>query len=137
MKPIPLIPADLEIPFVEGRLPAGFPSSADDFEQRPLDLHELLVEHPAATFFVRVDGDSMIDAKIESGDILIVDRALTPKSGKVVVALVDGAFTVKQLVQREGGTFLYAANPRFAPIEVTDDEHFLVWGVVTYVIHKA
>lgn len=136
MKPIPLIPGDLEIPFIEGTLAAGFPSSADDFEERPLDLHELLVEHPAATFFVRVEGDSMIDAKIESGDILIVDRSKTAGNGKVIVALVDGAFTVKRLVQEGKKTLLMAANTRYKPIDVTDDEDFLVWGVVTYVIHR-
>ena len=136
MKPIPLIPGDLEIPFIEGNLAAGFPSSASDFEERPLDLHELLVEHPAATFFVRVEGDSMIDAKIESGDILIVDRSLPPRSGKIIVALVDDAFTVKRLVQEGKRTLLQAANKRFAPIDVTDDQDFLVWGVVTYVIHR-
>ena len=137
MKPIPLIPGCLETPFIEGTLAAGFPSSADDFEQRPLDLHELLVEHPAATFFVKVEGDSMIDAQIESGDILIVDRSITAQIGKIVVALVNGAFTVKRLIKKGDKIFLYAANSRYQPIDVTDDEDFLVWGVVTYVIHRA
>ncbi|MCP5470244.1 MAG: translesion error-prone DNA polymerase V autoproteolytic subunit [Chlamydiales bacterium] len=137
MKPIPLLPGYLEVPFVDGNLAAGFPSSADDFAQHPLDLHELLVDHPAATFFVRVEGDSMVEAKIESGDILIVDRALTPAHGKVVVALVGGEFTVKRLEQRGGRTHLVAANRRYSPIDVTDDEEFQVWGVVTYVIHRA
>ncbi|NBW99574.1 peptidase S24/S26A/S26B, partial [bacterium] len=115
----------------------GFPSIADDFGERALDLHDLLVEHPSATFFVRVEGDSMIDAKIESGDILIVDRSLTARSGRVVVALVSGAFTVKRLIQENGRTLLHAANKRFAPIDVTNDEDFQIWGVVTYVIHKS
>jgi len=137
MKPIPLNSKDLQIPLIDGTLSAGFPSIADDFGERALDLHDLLVEHPSATFFVRVEGDSMIDAKIESGDILIVDRSLTARSGRVVVALVSGAFTVKRLIQENGRTLLHAANKRFAPIDVTNDEDFQIWGVVTYVIHKS
>ena len=126
-----------KLPFYASAVAAGFPSPADDYLERTLDLHELLVEHPEATFFVRVEGDSMCDAGIVSGDILIVDRSLSPKAGKIVVALLDGEFTVKRLVKQEGKLFLAAENPNYPLIEVTKASDFQVWGVVTYVIHRS
>lgn len=117
------------------RIPAGFPSPADDYIENSLDLNEYLVKHPAATFFVRVTGDSMTGAGINSGDILIVDRALTPAGGAVVVAVLNGEFTVKRLVSRGGSIYLFPENPSYEPVEVTDGAEFEVWGVVTYVIH--
>ena len=87
----------MPLPFFETGLSAGFPSPAEDYFEQALDLHELLIDHPAATFFVRVEGDSMRDAHIYSGDILIVDRSLTAQNGKIVVALLNGSFTVKRL----------------------------------------
>ena len=125
------------LPFFEVGLPAGFPSPADDFVERSLDLHELLVDHPAATFFVRVEGDSMCGAGIASGDILIVDRSLTAQSGKIVVALLNGEFTVKRFVRKGEKILLVPENPRFQPIEVTEEADFQVWGVVTYVVHRS
>lgn len=125
------------IHFYESGLPAGFPSPADDYLERSLDLHELLVEHPEATFFVRVQGDSMTGAKMHSGDILIVDRSLTAAHGKIVVALLNGEFTVKRLVRKGQKLYLAAENPCYPPIEVTEESDFQVWGVVTYVIHRS
>lgn len=124
------------LPFYEGGVVAGFPSSADDYLERQLDLHELMVEHPEATFFVRVEGDSMIGAGMHSGDILVVDRSLTARDGKIVVALVGGEFTVKRLKIKGKRVHLIAENPRYAPIEITEEIDFQVWGVVTYVIHR-
>lgn len=124
------------IPFFESGVSAGFPSPADDYLQRPLDLHELLVSHPAATFFVRVEGDSMLGAGMHSGDLLVVDRALTAHSGKVIVALLNGEFTVKRLVVDNKKVYLAAENPRYRTLEVTEESDFQVWGVVTYVIHS-
>lgn len=126
-----------KLPFYESGLPAGFPSPADDYLERQLDLHELLVEHPEATFFVRVEGDSMIGAGMHSGDILIVDRSLTARHGKIVVALLSGEFTVKRLLMKGKKLYLAAENPRYAPLEITEETDFQVWGVVTYVIHRA
>jgi len=114
---------------------AGFPSPADDYIEKPLDLNELLVKHPEATFFVRVQGDSMVEADIHSGDILVVDRAREARDGCVVVAVLNGEFTVKQLRYRDGRCLLMPANPNHRPIPVTPDQDFQVWGVVTHVIH--
>ncbi|MFZ0566275.1 MAG: translesion error-prone DNA polymerase V autoproteolytic subunit [Chlamydiales bacterium] len=125
------------LPFFEVGIAAGFPSPADDYLERQLDLHELLVEHPAATFFVRVEGDSMIEAGLQSGDILIVDRSLKPRNGKIVVALLNGEFTVKRLKIEDQKLYLLPENPRYQPIEVAEDSDFQVWGVVTYVIHRS
>lgn len=122
-------------PLFCSRIPAGFPSPADDYIENSLDLNEYLVKHPAATFFVRVTGDSMTGAGINSGDILIVDRALTPVSGAVVVAALNGEFTVKRLVTAGGGISLLPENPAYKPVEITNGTEFEVWGVVTYVIH--
>ncbi len=126
----------LSVPLYTARVSAGFPSPADDFVDGRLDLNEHLVAHPAATFFVRVEGTSMIDAGIHPGDILIVDRALEPRNGSVVVAVLDGEFTVKRYRRSGARSFLAAENPRFRPIEITEGMAVEVWGVVTYVIHK-
>jgi DNA polymerase V len=114
---------------------AGFPSPADDFIEEKLDLNEKLIRHPAATFFVKVSGNSMIKAGIHSGDMLIVDRSLEPKTGSIVVAVVNGDFTVKRISKHGGKLYLMPENSRFQPIEITDDSNFQVWGVVTNVIH--
>lgn len=114
---------------------AGFPSPADDFIEEKLDLNEKLIRHPAATFFVRVSGNSMIKAGIHSGDMLIVDRSLEPKTGSVVVAVVNGEFTVKRISRQGDKLYLMPENSRFQPIQITDDSNFQVWGVVTNVIH--
>jgi len=115
---------------------AGFPSPAEDYVEKSLDLNELLIEHPAATFFVRVEGNSMIDAQIHSGDVLIIDRSLSAKSGSIIIAVLNGDFTVKRLVLKKEKTFLMAENPKYPPIEILEENDFQIWGVVTYVIHK-
>lgn len=127
----------LKIPLFTAKVSAGFPSPADDFIDKTLDLNEFLVAHPSATFFVRVAGTSMIDAGIHPGDILIVDRALDPVSGSIVIAVLDGEFLVKRFRKKGEQSFLVADNPAFKPIELTGDMTVEVWGVVTYVIHKA
>ena len=127
----------LKIPLFTARVSAGFPSPADDFIDKALDLNEFLIEHPSATFFVRVEGTSMIDAGIHPGDVLIVDRAREPAPGSIVIAVLDGGFTVKRFQVKNGRSFLAAENADFAPIELSGDMIVEVWGVVTYVIHKA
>jgi DNA polymerase V len=126
----------LRIPFVSAKVQAGFPSPADDHMEKSLDLNEHLVRNPAATFFVKVEGDSMRDAGILSGDILVVDRSLTPKDSQIVVAMLDGDFTVKRLRRRDGRVFLEAENVAFAPIEISENQELVIWGIVTYVIHQ-
>ncbi|MDD3815558.1 MAG: translesion error-prone DNA polymerase V autoproteolytic subunit [Desulfocapsaceae bacterium] len=115
---------------------AGFPSPAEDHIDRKLDLNELLIQHPVATYFVRVAGESMKDAGINHGDILVVDRSLEAVSGKIVIAIVNGELTVKRFIQDSASCQLVAANPDYPPVEITEDTDFNVWGVVTSVIHQ-
>jgi DNA polymerase V len=114
---------------------AGFPSPAENYIEKPLDLNELMVQHPEATFFVRVKGDSMVEADIHSGDILVVDRSREAQDGCVVVAVLDGEFTVKQLRNRDGQVLLLPANRKYRAITITPEQDFQVGGVVTFVIH--
>ena len=117
-----------------GRLPAGFPSPADDYAEGKLDLNKHLIKHPAATFFVRVSGDSMIEAGIHSGDLLVVDRSLEAVDGNVIVAALDGELVCKRL-ERRASVRLLPANRKYLPIEIQDGQDFSIWGVVTNVIH--
>lgn len=114
---------------------AGFPSPAEDYMEGKLDLNKHLIKHPAATFFVRVAGDSMIDAGIHPGDILIVDRSLEPADKKVVIAVVEGELTVKRIRMTGGKVFLVPENERYEPIAIENEMNFEIWGVVTSVIH--
>jgi DNA polymerase V len=127
----------LRLPLVSASVEAGFPSPADDHLERALDLNEELVRNPAATFFVRVKGESMRDAGIRSGDILVVDRSLSPVDRQIVVAMIDGEFTVKRFRKKNGRITLEAENPSFSPIDVGEDQELTIWGAVTYVIHQA
>ncbi|WP_408005376.1 LexA family protein [Pseudodesulfovibrio sp. S3-i] len=115
---------------------AGFPSPAEEYLEKTLDLNEYLVPRPEATFFVRVSGDSMIGASIHHGDILVVDRSQTPRPGNVIIALVDGEFTVKRLRKTPTGLELAPENPDFTPIPLSEETEFQVWGVVLHVVHK-
>lgn len=115
---------------------AGFPNPADDARGIPLDLNELVVRHPVATFYLRVEGDSMTGAGIEAGDIVVVDKSLNPRSGDIVVAAVDGDFTLKHLKRKGTQAWLVAANPAYQPIALHDAADAQIWGVVTFVIHR-
>jgi DNA polymerase V len=118
-------------------VPAGFPSPADDHLDKKIDLNEHLVQNPAATFFIKVAGDSMIDCNIHDGDVLIVDRSVEASEGNIIVGLVDGEFTVKCLNRRNGKVYLQPANPKYKPLEITEGMDFRIWGVVVYVVHKS
>lgn len=118
-------------------IPAGFPSPADDFVDKKLDLNEFLIKNPPATFFVKVLGDSMIDANIHSGDILVVDRSLDAADKKIVIASFNGEFTVKRLKFAGKEFFLESENPKYPTIKITSEMDFEIFGVVTYIIHKA
>jgi len=115
---------------------AGFPSPAEDYIEQRLDLNELLIRRPAATFFVRVNGDSMTGAGINHDDILIVDRSLEPVSGKIVIAVIDGEFTVKRLIGAGDSRRLVAENPAYPPLEISGESSCEIWGVVTSSIHQ-
>ncbi|GAB4315478.1 MAG: hypothetical protein Kow0059_07580 [Candidatus Sumerlaeia bacterium] len=126
----------MALPLMTARVAAGFPSPADDYLEKRLDLNEYLIKHPAATFFIRVEGESMTGAGIHSGDILIVDRALEPADKSIVIAVINGELTVKRVRKSRGRLWLTAENERFAPIEVSSDFDFQIWGVATFVIHS-
>ena len=115
---------------------AGFPSPATDYMTQAIDLNKELVKHPASTFYGRVVGDSMIDAGVDEGDILVIDKALEPKDGDMAVCFVDGEFTLKYLSMRSDRLVLKPANPRYPQIEITEGMDFKMWGVVTYIIKK-
>lgn len=126
----------LPLPLVATRVKAGFPSPADDYIEERLDLNEKLVEHPGATFFVRVSGESMLNAGIRDGDTLVVDRSLEARNQDIVIAVIDNEFTVKRLVYRATRPWLIPCNPEFSEIELTEDMDTIIWGVVTSVIHQ-
>jgi len=115
---------------------AGFPSPADDFVEGKLDFNEHLIQNPAATFVVRVSGDSMINAGIFPNDLLVVDRSLEARTGKVVIAVINGELTVKRLIQKNGDVILQAENQNYKPIFIQENDDFQIWGVVTNVIHN-
>jgi DNA polymerase V len=123
------------LPYFEGKVPAGFPSPAADYEENQLDLNKHLIKNPAATFFVRVSGDSMTGAGIHDGDLLVVDRSLNPKDKNVVIAAVNGELTVKRIRIRKKKVYLEAENVNFPTQEISNETDFQVWGVVTNVVH--
>lgn len=125
------------LPIFSSAVQGGFPSPAEDYIEKRLDLNELVIQHPVATFYVRVEGDSMKGAGIHTGDILVVDRALKAVSGKIIVAIINGEFTVKRLLISNGKMVLQPENENYSSITIAEDSDFQVWGVVTYVIHKA
>lgn len=136
-RPVPVAArTTLAVPLYGERVRAGFPSPADDYIEQQLDFNEYLVRHPAATFCVRVAGDSMLGAGIFPGDLLVVDRALEPAAGSIVVAVVDGELTVKRLVRAGGGMRLVAENPAYPPLAFTAEGGFEVWGVVSHVVRR-
>lgn len=127
---------NLRLPLFSASVEAGFPSPADDHLERQLDLNDELVSNPAATFFVRVKGESMRDAGIHPGDILVIDRSITPADRQIVVAMIDGEFTVKRFRKKGDRITLEAENPTFQSIEVGEDQELTIWGAVTFVIHQ-
>jgi DNA polymerase V len=125
------------IPILENGIAAGFPSPALDYMEKDIDLLEYLIKHPLATFIGRAKGDSMKDAFIPDNALLVVDKSIKPTCGKIVVAIVNGEFTVKRLVKTPRSWVLHPENPLYKPIIITEDMQFEVWGVVTKVIIDA
>lgn len=134
--PLPLGDRSLMLPLAESKVQAGFPSPAEDFTAKRINLSEILITHPQATFLLRVRGDSMRDAGIFDGDILVVDRSIKPRHGHIVVAVVDGDFTVKHLVLRAGQVKLRAANATYPDIIPREGQTLEVWGVATSSIKR-
>ena len=134
--PVLLASTPFMLPLAWGKVCAGFPSPAEDFAVKRIDLTEILVTHPQATFLLRVSGESMKDAGIFDGDMLVVDKAIKPRHGHIVVAVVDGEFTVKYFYQRAGWVKLRAANVTFPDITPRDGQTLEIWGVVTCSIKR-
>jgi len=124
------------LPLAGTTVAAGFPSPADDYIESRIDLNDVLIRHPSSTFFLRVSGDSMRDAGILDGDLLVVDRAIEPRAGRVVVAVLDGAFTLKHLNRHRGRWRLEAAHPDYPPLELADCDDARIWGVAIHAIHS-
>lgn len=124
------------MPFYQSPAACGFPSPAADYLEDRLSLDQLLIQHPAATFFARAQGDSMTGAGIHDGDLLIIDRALTARSDDVVIALLDGELLVKRLVLQNGDVELHSENKAYSVITLSDEQQLDVWGVVVQVIHS-
>lgn len=127
----------LSMPYADTGIRAGFPSPAQDYMDRTLDFNRELIEHPSATFYARVCGQSMIEAGIDEGDIIVIDRSLDPQHNDIVVAYINGEFSMKYLdldERNQGRIWLRPGNPEFPALEITPDDNFIVWGVVTKVI---
>lgn len=125
----------LSIPFL-GEVKAGFPSPANDFMERHIDLNKELVRNAEATFFVRVVGNSMVESGLSAGDVLVVDRSLEPSTGRIAVCYIDGEFTVKRIKIEKEVCWLIPANDEYKPIMVTQGNDFVIWGIVSYMIKR-
>ena len=127
---------EIKLPYINHGVSAGFPSPAMDFMESSIDLNQVLVENPTATFYVQVEGNSMIDAGIHDKDLLVVDRSLEPRNNKIAICLLDGEFTVKRIRLENNELFLMPENPNYQPIKITEENQLIIWGIVTYVIKK-
>lgn len=133
----PDLESNTELPFIEHGVSAGFPSPALDFMEYKIDLNKVVAQkNPLTTFYIRVAGNSMTNAGIDNGDILVIDRSLEPADGKIAICLIDGEFTVKRLKFETDCLYLMPENPAYPPIKVTDENQFVIWAIVTYVIKK-
>ncbi|WP_417872495.1 LexA family protein [Xanthomarina gelatinilytica] len=130
------VSSELELPYVVNGISAGFPSPADDFLDINIDLNKHLIKNPSTTFYGRVRGDSMKDAGIHDGDLLIIDKSLEPTNNKIAVCFIDGEFTVKRIRIEKDVVWLIAENKNYEPIKVTQDNDLVIWGIVTTVIKQ-
>ncbi|HBX51272.1 MAG: peptidase S24 [Bacteroidetes bacterium RIFOXYA12_FULL_35_11] len=126
----------LGLPLFTSKVSAGFPSPAEDYVDKNLDLNQYIVKHPAATFYIRVSGNSMEGAGIFNGDLLVIDRALEAKSNDIAVCVLNGEFTVKRILKKKDGLYLVPENPDFKPLKIAEEADFQIWGIVSYIIHK-
>lgn len=122
--------------YIDTGISAGFPSPAEDFKQERLSLDDELIKNKEATFFARVSGQSMIDAGLGDNDLLVIDRSLSPAHNKIAVCFLDGEFTVKRLKVEKDEVWLQPENKNYQPIKITEENDFVIWGIVTNVIKK-
>ena len=125
---------ELELPFVDVGISAGFPSPADDFLELTIDLNKHLIKHKDSTFFAKVKGHSMKNAGIFNGDLLIIDKSLAPQDGKIAICQIDGEFTVKRIKIENEVVWLIAENEDYKPIKVTEENELMIWGIVIHSI---
>ena len=128
--------SEIQIPYITEGVSAGFPSPAADFMETNIDLNKELSENPLATFYIKVKGNSMIDAGINDKDVLVVDRSLEPQNNKIAICCIDGEFTVKRIQIEKDCLYLMPENSNYEPIKVTEENQLIIWGMVTYVIKK-
>jgi DNA polymerase V len=133
---IPNTEGNLEMPYISSGIKAGFPSPAADFDGTSVSIDQIVVKNATATFYAKANGNSMIGAGIDDGDILVIDKSIEPQDGKIAVCFIDGEFTVKRIKVKENSLLLLPENPLFEPIEVTQENDFIIWGIVTYVVKK-
>lgn len=125
-----------ELNLYASRIPAGFPSPAEDFIEKRLDLNDYIINNKDATFLVKATGNSMENAGIYDGDILVIDRSVEATSGRVVLGVLNGEFTVKRILWKKNKLFLVPENKEYKPMEINEEEDFQIWGVVTFSVHK-
>jgi len=130
------VDVNIEIPLFSSYVPCGFPSPADDYLESPIDLNEHLIRRPAATFFVRAKGESMVGAGIFDGDLIVIDRSIDAQHGHIVLASINGEFTLKRLIKNGVNMILQPENSKHSPIVVNEESDFKVWGVVAHSIRK-
>ena len=130
--------SELELLFADQGIRAGFPSPAQDYMSESIDLNQELIRHPATTFYARAVGDSMKGCVIDDGDLLVIDKAISPQNGDIVVAYIDGEFTLKKVRLEPDGSCLWLipANDEYPPIMITEENDFIIWGVLTYNIKR-
>jgi DNA polymerase V len=133
---IPVLGSKIKRPLFLSPVPAGFPSPAEDYVEKRLDISKYLIKNRTSTFYLKVQGNSMIGASINSGDLLVVDRSERPRNGQVVVAVLNGEFTVKRLQQKANRPLLLPENPKYKAIQLSDGDEMKIWGVVKHVIHS-
>jgi DNA polymerase V len=133
---IPNTESNLEMPYISSGIKAGFPSPAADFDGTRVRIDQIVVKNALATFYAKANGNSMTGAGIDDGDILVIDKSIEPQDGKIAVCFIDGEFTVKRIKVQENSLLLLPENKLFEPIEITQENDFIIWGIVTFVVKK-
>jgi DNA polymerase V len=133
---IPNTESNLEMPYISSGIKAGFPSPAADFDGTRVSIDQIVVKNALATFYAKANGNSMTGAGIDDGDILVIDKSIEPQDGKIAVCFIDGEFTVKRIKIQENSLLLLPENKLFEPIEITEENNFIIWGIVTFVVKK-
>lgn len=133
---LPDLENPIELPYISSGIKAGFPSPAADFDESKISLDNVLVKNKEATFYAKASGNSMIEAGIDDGDILVIDRSLEPQNNKIAICFIDGEFTVKRIKIEGQNVFLMPENKTYKPIQISEENDLIIWGIVTYVIKK-